>query len=176
VTAGSAELPEKGEGEERAHSEYVPTRSQMALLQAYERGEDMSNIRAFCEAAGTTHPRYYEMLRDPEAFAWWQSRTTEAAQKRKAGVYDAIAREAERGNPAAMKLWLERFDVEYVPKSQRDTAIRAEVTALPAYKAAQIESEGGGTAELPGADGLRALPEPVEVVEVADVEGGGDGD
>ena len=150
-------LPQTGESGLRPVSTFAPTRSQSLLLQAYERGEDMTTIKGFCDAAGVTTPIYYSMLNNPEAAVWWREQTAERAQRHAPAVYEAMAAAAKRGDTAAMKLFMERWDTGYAPRSRQDQLVRAEVTSIPEYEIAHVEHEGGGM--LPGAD-VPALPAP----------------
>tara|TARA_Y100000310_G_C20225590_1_gene597756 strand:+ start:108 stop:605 length:498 start_codon:yes stop_codon:yes gene_type:complete len=135
----------------------------LALESAFRaKGYDV-DIRDACRSAGVHHSSYYDWLDNPDYRDWHDDKVERHFTQATAGIYRAIHKAAgktyARGdatyNTAAQKLYLERFDKRYAPRTN------VEHSGKVTWHGMLTAIEEAGPAP--------ALPPPV-TVEVLDVE------
>lgn len=127
---------EEGErylGSARDGREWRPTVAQMAALEFCQDRDYGSNIRALAKAIGIHHASYYKWLKTPAFVEWWKERLDEHFTRQLPRVYAAMFKSATTGKDvarnaaAAQKLFLQRFDKAYAPRSRRDVSLKGQM-------------------------------------------------
>lgn len=126
------------------HTQFEPSESQRRLLTVVQEHGYGCFVRDACKEAAISRQTYYDWFHHEDFAAWWLGEQERYFALRLGRVYAALtdAATAETGpkdakhNPAAIKLFLERFDHEYAPQSRADVTTKGKPL-------------GGGFADLP---------------------------
>ena len=115
-------------------TEFAPSEKQLSLLMATQKASYGGGVRAWCRAVGIHHGSYYRWLNDPNFRRWWMDEAEKyfALQlPRVQGALVVAATTARRSSDAkmdtaAIKLFLERFDKDFIPKTRRNNHLTAD--------------------------------------------------
>ena len=117
-------------------TEFVPSEKQLSLLMAVHLAGYGGSIRTWCRAAGIHHGSYYRWVKSRDFRRWWIDQqemffVTALPQVCGALLHAATEMRAPgepKVNIAAIKLFFERFDKDFIPHSQRDTRLAGRVS------------------------------------------------
>ena len=134
-------------------TEFAPSEKQLSLLMATQKASYGGGVRAWCRAVGIHHGSYYRWLNDPNFRRWWMDRQEKYFVNALPQVFGAIMQAATekrapgeaKFNLVALRLFLERFDKNFIPKTRRKNHITAdfkfsEMTDAELERAAQATS------------------------------------
>lgn len=109
-------------------TEWQPNENQKAVLEAFLDGGFAVSVVEACQVAGISRSAYYLWFKDEGFRRWWNDQSDRWATMQRcrivgamveAATSDAPSRET-RGSTADRKLFLERYDEGYMPKSKRE--------------------------------------------------------
>jgi hypothetical protein len=109
-----------------ALAEFEPTGSHLALLGALSEGHGLDSAAEIAEAAGLARSTAYGILADPAACSWLSSRLSGRVASRLGLVHARLFHLAMTSrSPAAIRLFLERFDPDYKPAAEEIARVAA---------------------------------------------------
>ncbi len=124
IDAVADDLRETGE----TFTEFKPTAKMQDALEYLRSKDYKSSVTQLCEAIGISRRAYYYWFDNPRFVNWWNEQCERHFALRRGAVYAAlyeaaterVGRDDSRHNPSAIKLYLERFDEKYAPRSRED--------------------------------------------------------
>ncbi len=111
-------------------TDFKPSGTQQSLLGAFRNQDYDISVTDACKAAGITRETYYAWMRIEGFRDWWISEAERHFTLQKTQVFASIFGAATgkvtgkpQGSPQDRKLYLERFDKDYMPKSRKDVNV-----------------------------------------------------
>ena len=104
--------------------EFEPTENQEKVLRLFQDHDYSITVTGACEQAGISRAAYYQWFNRPEFCEWWEQAAERHFAMRLpavyAAVYDAATKGAQGKDMAAAKLFIQRFDAKFLPKTQQE--------------------------------------------------------
>ena len=113
--------------------DFTPSENQLKVLTAIQDTEYSATVMDVCKRAGITSQAYYKWFQNEAFREWWQAELDRFFALRRSRVIAAIYQAAisekpqPRGSTTDRRLFLERYDKGYMPKSKRELEHRGPV-------------------------------------------------
>jgi hypothetical protein len=138
-----------------ARTKFQPSDLQRKLLTVIQGHGYGCTVCDACTEAGIGRQTYYDWFRNEAFVAWWLAEQDRYFALRLGDVYVALtdAATAKTGakdkkyNPAAIKLFLERFDADYAPQSRTDITTVGEKLGMDAVTDEELATALGPLAK-----------------------------
>ena len=110
-------------------AEYEPTENQLAVLHAFQASKYLGTQKESCRAAGVDRGQYHRWFHNSPGFAaWWEAQAETFFHRGLPAVHARVAdsaaklfgRDDPKPDTASAKLFMERFDKGFVPRSRKD--------------------------------------------------------
>ena len=116
-------------------TKWQPSANNLAMLKIFQAADYDISVTAACEALGIARHSYYEWFDKPQFAQWWQDQAERFFTQQVGAVYARLLSGAKgafdsqraRPMPAMVKLFLERFDKSYCPRSAKDVTSNQDV-------------------------------------------------
>ncbi len=113
--------------------DFTPSENQLKVLTAIQDTDYSATTLDVCKRAGITPQAYYKWFRNEAFREWWQGELDRFFAFRRgrvvAAVYEAAISEKPqpRGSTTDRRLFLERYDKGYMPRSKQEMVHRGTV-------------------------------------------------
>jgi len=107
-------------------TKFEPTETQRNLLEVFKAEDYDVTVTDACKSVGISRETYYNWMEIGAFREWWMDRAEHHFTLLKTSIFSATHKAATseksqpRGSSADRKLFLERFDKDYMPKSRKD--------------------------------------------------------
>lgn len=108
---------------DKGAANFEPTERQQRTLAAFQEGGYADTVLEACRAAGVDAGNYYRWFDKPGFAAWWQAEAEAWFGRQLPRVQAAMLRAAggeEMPGSPDRKLFLERYDRKYAPRSKQE--------------------------------------------------------
>ena len=163
------------------NSAFEPTPAMWRFVNAHADENVEPTITAICAAAGISRTAYYGWRKQPAFVAFVHQEAQAVARERLDRVYSVLYAKAMRGDTGAIKVFLDRFDPDYVRGAEKQDARRIRTHArflqellsgmeiAPPYGPEPIQAQLSD-----GSDTQTSGPDLRVDVEITDGSGGDD--
>ncbi len=116
-------------------TEFEPSENQKAVLEAFRERDYVLSVTDACRTAGVHRSTFYLWFQDAGFRAWWNNEADRWATLQRPRIIGAMVAAATspeigvRGSASDRKLFLERYDEGYSPKSRRQVSGGLDVDA-----------------------------------------------
>ncbi len=116
-------------------TEFQPNENQKRVLEAFQEGDFTISVVDVCQAAGISRSAYYLWFQDAGFRRWWNNEADRWAALQRPRIIGAMVAAAtgpcpaSRGSAFDRKLFLERYDEGYSPKSRQQVSGGLDVDA-----------------------------------------------
>lgn len=100
---------------------------QQRYLEACLNPDVPATVIARCKYAGINRQTYYLWYKNSDFKDWLVTETGKAIKEELREVWQAILKSAREGNVPAQKLFLERFDPEYISKTAKRGGVQVNI-------------------------------------------------
>ena len=109
-------------------TDFQPNENQKSILEAFHEGKYVVSVSDACKAVGISRNAYYLWFQDEGFCQWWNKESDRWAAMQRCRIVGAIVGAATsgetsrdtKGSTADRKLFLERYDAGYMPKSRKE--------------------------------------------------------
>jgi len=109
-------------------TDFQPSENQKSILEAFHEGKYVVSVSDACKAVGISRNAYYLWFQDEGFCQWWNKESDRWAAMQRCRIVGAIVGAATsgdasrdtKGSTADRKLFLERYDAGYMPKSRKE--------------------------------------------------------
>lgn len=103
-------------------TQFIPTQSMLDVLKVFQEAGYNVTVKEACRLAGRDRSTYYDWFDRFDGFTdWWQASAEHWFARNLPRVHAAVMEQATtggEGNPTAAKLFIERFDRGFAPRSK----------------------------------------------------------
>ena len=108
-------------------TDFAPSETQKALLSVMQECDYGRSITEACAEAKVGRRTYYGWLESPHFSRWWLQQAERHFARSLPAIYGSIVLSAtgkdSSGSIAAARLFLERFDKGFVPRTRKDLSL-----------------------------------------------------
>ena len=126
-------------------TKWMPSDNQRAMLKIFQDADYDLSVNDACRQLPIDRPSYYHWFDHPEFVAWWQDQHERffalGLNEVHAAIRDGAVAGKKGGNTAAQKLYLERFDARYMPKTKQEIDSRVTIEGLIAELGSEEKDE-----------------------------------